>query len=113
MADARDLYATLAQVFPVLLLTIVWDREWLVRLAVRTRRTATTPGVLFWTKPVVRWYSVFLMFVLTAAIGACILVLAGMLDDARWLRGILVGATALALGTLAVRIAAGVLDATR
>jgi len=113
MAEDRDFYATLAQVLPVLLLTIVWDRDWLTRLGARTRRTASTPGVLFWTKPVVRWYSMLLTFILIAAIGACLLVLAGALDDAGWLRGVLVGAAGLALGTLAVRIAAGVLDATR
>ena len=113
MVDARDFYATLAQVLPVVLLTIVWDRDWLTRLASRVRRTPTTPGVVFWTKPVVRWYLVVLTVVLVGAVGLCVVVLAGALGDAVWLRVVLVAATGMALATLAVRIAAGVLDATR
>ena len=114
MTDARDLYATLAQVFPVLLLTIVWDREWLVRLPSRVRRSQAAPhGVLFWTKPVVRWYSIVLAAILILAVAACVLVLAEALADAIWLRVLLVTSLALALATLGVRIAAGVVEATR
>ena len=114
MTDVRDLYATLAQVFPVLLLTIVWDREWLTRLPPRVRRSQAAPhGVLFWTKPVVRWYSIVLATVLILAIAACVLVLAGTVADAIWLRVSLLASLALALVTLCVRIAAGVIEATR
>lgn len=113
MNENRDFYATLAQVLPVLLLTIVWDRDWLTRLPSRVRRTATTPGVRFWTKPVVRWYSVALTVLLIGAISGAILVLAGTVGDSAWLRGLLVSITVLALSTLAVRISAGVLHATR
>ena len=117
MADARDFYATLPQVLPVLLRTIVWDRDWLTRLGMRVRRTPTRPGVVFWTKPVVRSYSVVLTVVLVGAVGLCVValavVLAGALGDAVWLRVVLVAAMGMALATLAVRIVAGVLDATR
>lgn len=113
MPDARDFHSTVAQVLPVLLLTIVWDRDWLARLPGRRRRTATTPGVRFWTKPFVRWYSITLTVLLVMSIGTCVLVLAGAVNDAAWLRGVLVALTVLALATLAVRISAGVADATR
>jgi len=46
--------------------------------------------------------------------GLCpILLLAGTVGDSVWLRGVLVSITALALSTLAVRISAGFLQATK
>ena len=108
----RDFYATLAQVLPVLLLTIVWDRDWLAALSGR-RRGSGPDEVRFWTKPVVRWYTLLLNIVLLGAIGASVLVLAGSLDDTVWLRTLLVGAAAMSLATLLVRISAGVIKATR
>ena len=53
MSAYRDFYATLAQVVPVLLLTIVWDRDWLADLPNR-RRGSGPDEVRFWTKSVVR-----------------------------------------------------------
>lgn len=66
-----------------------------------------------WTKPVVRWYPLLLTAVLLSAIAASLLVLAGGLADAGWLRVLLLLAAAMALATLMVRIGAGVLAATR
>ena len=88
VADAQDFYTTLAQVLPVLLLTIVWDRDWLADLPARHRGTGAN-GVRFWTKPVVRYYSLLLSTLLTAAIATCLLVLAGTLADCGWLRATL------------------------
>lgn len=110
--DGRDFYTTLAQVLPVLLLTIVWVRAWLTSLAARHRGSGPD-AVRFWTKPVVRWYTLLLIAVLLSAIAAGLLVLAGGLADAGWLRVLLLLATAMALATLMVRIGAGVLAATR
>jgi hypothetical protein len=108
----RDFYATLAQVLPVLLLTIVWDRHWLDGLPARTRGTG--PGeVRFWTKPVVRWYSLFLTAALVLAIGGCLLVLVGAADDATWLRVLLMAAAGLSLVTLLVRVSSGIVTATK
>lgn len=109
--DGRDFYTTLAQVLPVLLLTIVWDRDWLTSLPARHRGSGPN-AVRFWTKPVVRWYTLLLTVVLLSAIAASLLVLAGGLADAGWLRVVLVLAAVMALATLMVRIGAGVL-ATR
>ncbi|MDN5851299.1 MAG: hypothetical protein L0K86_00370 [Actinomycetia bacterium] len=112
MSGYRDFYATLAQVLPVLLLTIVWDRDWLADLPGRHHGTGPDE-VRFWTKPVVRWYTLVLTAVLLGAIGASVLVLAGGLDDTAWLRTLLVAAAAMSLATLLVRIGAGVIKATR
>jgi hypothetical protein len=113
MSDNRDFYSTLAQVLPVVLLTIVWDRDWLNQLSSRVRRTPTTPGVRFWIKPVVRWYSIAVAAVLIGAVSLCILVLANAIDDAIWIRALLIAATALALLTLFVRLTSGIINATR
>jgi hypothetical protein len=61
---------------------------------------------------VVRWYSLVLAAILILSV-ACVLVLAGALADAIWLRVLLVASLALALTTLGVRIAARVVEATR
>jgi hypothetical protein len=57
MSDGVELYTTLAQVLPLLLLRIPWDRHWLDKLPSRILRTASSPGVIFWTKPRVRLHS--------------------------------------------------------
>ena len=59
-----------------------------------------------------RYYSLLLSTLLTAAIATCLLVLAGTLADCGWLRATLLLTTALALVTLLVRISAGVIKAT-
>ncbi len=111
MPGYRDFYATLAQVLPVLLLTIVWDRDWLADLP--NRRHGTGPDdVRLWTKPIVRWYTLMLTAVLLNAIGSSVLVLPGVLDDTAWLRSLLIAAAAMSLATLFVRIGAGVIKAT-
>ncbi len=113
MSGYRDFYATLAQVLPLLLLTIVWDRDWLATLPRRHRGTAGPDAVRFWTKPVVRYYTLVLTAALLCAIGVSVLVLAGTLDDTVGLRIFLVVATAMSLATLLVRIGTGVIKATR
>ncbi|MGR7026208.1 hypothetical protein [Geodermatophilus sp. URMC 62] len=102
-----DFYTTLAQVLPVLLLTIVWDRDYLDE-----PRTRNDADVVFWTRNIVRWYSVALSTILILGIAICLLVLARVLPDADWVRGGLTGVTALALLTLSVRIGARVVQAT-
>jgi hypothetical protein len=111
----RDFYATMAQVLPVLLLALVWDSRYLERLRRQTRRSRRVDpkGVLFWTKPRVRVYSLFVTSVLIAGIAVSMLVLSGALSDRAWLRGVLVGGLVLALVTLQVRIASDIVSATR
>jgi hypothetical protein len=89
---------TLAQVLPVvLLLTIVWDREWPARLPARRRRSSGFPGgVVFWRKPVVRRYSLALTALLLTSIGLVPARAGRAMDDVSWLRVALVAATCLA-----------------
>jgi len=90
---------TLAQVLPVvLLLTIVWDREWPARLPARRRRSSGFPGgVVFWRKPVVRRYSLALTALLLTSIGLVPARAGRAMDDVSWLRVALVAATCLGL----------------
>lgn len=110
-----DFYTTMAQVLPVLLLALVWDSNYLARLRAQSRRPRREDpaGVLFWTKPRVRVYSLFVTAVLAAGIGLSLLVLSGALADTPWLRGVLVGGLLLALLTLYVRISSDIIVATR
>lgn len=111
----RDFYATIAQVLPVLLLALVWDSRYLERLRTQPRRLRRVDpdGVLFWTKPRVRVYSIFVTAVLIGGIGVGLLVLADVLDDTVALRAVLVGVLVVGLVTLLVRISADVVNATR
>lgn len=72
-------------------------------LPARNRGTGPN-GVRFWIKPFVRWYILVLTTVLVTAIAISLLVLAGGLNDATWLRVVLVAVIAMALATLLVRI---------
>jgi hypothetical protein len=114
MVTKPELYTTLAQVLPLVLLTIAWDRDWLQKLQSRALRTPSNPGgVRFWCRSRVRSYSIAVVVVLTSAISICILVLAEVVADATWTRVAVITATAIALATLLVRLVAAVLDATR
>lgn len=111
----RDFYATMAQVLPVLLLALVWEANYLQRLRAQPRpsRRVDPAGVWFWTKPRVRAYSLFVAAVLVTGIAVSMLVLAGALADAAWLRGVLVGILLFALVTLLVRMSTDIVIATR
>lgn len=111
----RDFYATMAQVLPVLLLALVWEANYLQRLRAQSRplRRVDPAGVWFWTKSRVRTYLLVVATVLLGGIGVSLLVLAGALGDAPWLRGVLVGGLLLALVTLLVRIWTDIIAATR
>jgi hypothetical protein len=110
-----DFYTTMAQVLPVLLLALVWDSNYLMRLRAQPRRSRREDpgGVLFWTKPRVRVYSLFVTAVLVAGIALSLLVLSGAVPDTAWLRGVLMGGLLLALMTLYTRIGSDIVVATR
>ena len=74
--------------------------------------TGGSGGGFFWTKPRVRIYTLFVTAVLLAGIAVSLLVLAGALADAAWLRGVLVTGLLLALVTLLVRIGSDIVGAT-
>jgi hypothetical protein len=105
----------MAQVLPVLLLALLWDSDYLSRLRRQQRpsRRVDPAGVWFWTKPRVRIHMLFVTTVLIAGIAVSLFVLAGVLADAAWLRGVLVAGLLLALVSLLVRIGSDIVLATR
>src|SRR5256885_14368530 len=103
----RDLYATIAQVLPVVLLALVWESRFLETLRRQKRRPRSEDpehGVWLWTKPRVRIYSLFVATTITIDITVCILVLSGAIPDSHPLRGIVISGLVLALASLLTRI---------
>ncbi len=110
MAD--NFYATMAQVLPLLLLALVWDSGYLTRLR-RQRRRAGPGGVRFWTKPMVRVYTLAVTGIVVVSTAVTMFVLAGVIPDSYALRVTLSAGLVLVLGTLFTRITVDVLWATR
>lgn len=107
-------YPTMAQVFPLLVLTFVWNSGFLDRLRGQQRlpRGVDPAGVRFWTKPRVRWYTLVVTGVALVATGVTVFVLAGVIPDSYALRITLSCGLVLVLGTLLTRISFDVLWAT-
>lgn len=112
---SRDLYATIAQVLPVVLLALVWESRFLETLRGQQRLPRSQDpehGVRFWTKPRVRIYGLSVATIITLDITACVLVLSGIIPDSHPLRGIVISGLVLALASLLTRIWFDVLRAT-
>jgi hypothetical protein len=109
-----NFYATLAQVLPLLLLALIWDSDYLVRLRGQRRqpRRSDPAGVWFWTKPRVRVYTLGVAGIVIASISVVILVLAGLVPDSRALRIILTAGVLLVLATLLTHISVDVVQST-
>jgi hypothetical protein len=109
-----NFYPTLAQVLPVLLLALIWDSAYLVRLRRQRRpsRRNDPAGVWFWTKPRVRAYILTVTSETIASIAITMLVLAGLIPNSLGLRVALSAGLILLLATLAVRITVDVIRAT-
>jgi hypothetical protein len=112
--QANNFYPTLAQVLPVLLLALVWDSAYLIRLRRQQRplRRGNPAGVWFWTKPRVRLYTLIVTGETVTSIAITMLVLAGLIPDSVALRATLSVGLILLLATLATRIAVDVILAT-
>ncbi|WP_165944437.1 hypothetical protein [Micromonospora sp. KC213] len=110
-----DFYATAAQVLPVLLLALIWESRFLDRLAEQNRRPRRTDpdGVLFWTRPRVRAYSLFIVVTIMAGTALALLVLAGAVPPGPASRAVLTVCVLLALATLLTRVVVDVVAATR
>jgi hypothetical protein len=111
---ASGFYATLAQVLPVLLLALMWDSAFLVRLRRQRRlpRRVDPAGVWFWTKPRVRAYTLVVTSEVVASTAITMLVLAGLVPDSRALRIALCAGLVLLLITLLTRISVDIVRAT-
>lgn len=109
-----DYYTTIAQVMPLLLLALIWDSSFLDRLRGQRRpsRRVDPSGVLFWTKPRVRVYTLFVGGVVLASTAVAIFELAGFIPDSFTLRVVLACLLGLVLATLATRIWYDVVAAT-
>lgn len=110
-----DYYTTMAQALPLLLLALIWDSSFLDRLRGQRRplRRTDPSGVLFWTKPRVRAYTLFVAIVVLASTGVAIFELAGFIPDTFALRLVLACLFGLVLATLMTRIWYDVLAATK
>jgi hypothetical protein len=111
----QEFYTTLAQVYPVLLLALLWDSRYLDSLREQRRLSrADDPvdGVHFWTKARVRVYTIVLAFVLIGGLGATVFALAGLYGDSAPLRAALTAALLITLATLLVRVWGEVVRAT-
>jgi hypothetical protein len=111
---ASDFYTTMAQVLPLLLLALIWDSSFLDRLRGQRRplRRVDPSGVLFWTKPRVRAYTLSVATVVIVLTGVCVLELAGFIPNSFALRVVMSCGLALVLGTLLTRVWYDVLGAT-
>jgi len=111
---SNEFYATSAQILPLLLLALMWDSGFLLRLRGQRRllRGNGSDGVLFWTKPRVRGYVLFLVTVTVSATMVAILILAGFVPDNAIFRAGVSAAIGLALTTLLTRTAVDVVAAT-
>jgi len=111
----RDFYATAAQVFPVLMLALIWESSFLDRLRKQQRahRRDGPGGVWFWTKRRVRVWTIFIITVATLELALTLLILAGAFEDSITLRSVVIAGLALVLGSLLTRAVADTIDATR
>jgi hypothetical protein len=111
---ASDFYTTVAQILPLLMLALIWNSSLLTRLPGQRRllRRQDPSGVLFWTKPRVRAYTLFVAALVLVLTGVCVLELAGFVPDSLTLRVVMTCGLALVLGTLLTRIWYDVLAAT-
>jgi hypothetical protein len=109
-----NFYSSLAQILPLLLLAFIWESGFLARLRRqrRLRRNAGVMGVLFWTKPRVRVYTLAVASIVLGSTAVTMFVLAGMIPDSGALRIVLSAGLVLVLLTLLTRITVDVLWAT-
>jgi hypothetical protein len=111
---ASDYYTTMAQILPLLLLALIWDSSFLDRLRGQPRRPRRVDpsGVLFWTKPRVRAYTLFVAVVVLGSTAVSIFELAGFIPDSFTLRVVLACLLGLVLATIMTRIWYDVIAAT-
>jgi hypothetical protein len=111
---ASDFYTTMAQVFPLLLLALIWDSSFLDRLRRQQRRLRRVDpeGVWFWTKPRVRAFTLFVATLAVGLTGISLLELAGFIPNSLALRVVISCGLVLVLGALLTRIWIDVIAAT-
>ena len=103
----RDFYGTLAQVFPVLMLAVVWESAYLDKL-----RTQDRSAMRFWTRRRVRAWTIAIVAITVGEIGLITLVLANVVPDAWVTRALVIAGLACVLGTIMTRATVDIVNAT-
>jgi hypothetical protein len=97
----------LAQVFPVLMLAVVWESAFLEKL-----RTQDRSAMRFWTKRRVRAWTITIVAITVGEIGLITLVLANVVPDGWLTRALVIGGLACVLGTILTRAIVDITEAT-
>ncbi|GAB1691193.1 hypothetical protein [Krasilnikovia sp. M28-CT-15] len=105
----RDFYSTMAQVFPVLMLALVWESAYLDRLRTQARHRGR---VRFWTKSRVRSWTIAISTIAIVAVALAALVLAGIVPDSALIRVSIVVGLLCVLGTILTRAVVDIVEAT-
>ena len=110
-----ELYTTVAQVLPVLLLALMWDSAYLARLREQRRpsRRRDPGGGFWWTKPRVRLHILSVASLIMGDILLVVLVLAGVVPDVPAVRACAVAGVVVALTSLMCRVWFDVVEATQ
>jgi hypothetical protein len=108
MTPLRDFYATLAQVFPVLMLAVVWESAFLEKLRVQDRSR-----MRFWSRRRVRVWTITIVAITVGEIALIAVVLVDWVPDAWPIRAVVLAGLACVLGTILTRAIVDILEATR
>jgi hypothetical protein len=105
----------MAQVFPVLILAIVWESSYLEKLrkGKRVLRRHNPDGVVFWTKRRVRVWTISIIVISVTEISLIALVLSEFVRDSIATRLIVLTGLACILGSILTRAIADIVSATR
>ncbi|WP_239334610.1 hypothetical protein [Frankia sp. CiP3] len=111
--DHGELYTTIAQTTPVLLLALMWDSAYLDRVRTEHRPArGDGPAGFFWTKPRVRIFILSIAVLVMSTLLLDVLVLARAVADVALVRVTVVGGLVVVMGALLFRIWVDVLRAT-
>ena len=109
----RDLYATIAQVLPVVVLVLVFDTKYFERLGDEPDPARAVANHTIWKIGLIRWYTPVVAFLILADTAFCVVMLTNLIADATWTRWVAVTGAGLALVNLFGRIWFIVDSATR
>ncbi len=105
----------MAQVFPVLMLALIWESGYLERLRtqVRPSRRADPVTGVFWTKPRVRAWIIAVSGIAVGEVGLTAAVLASAVPEGPPTRAIVLAGLAVVLGTLLTRACVDIWHSTK
>jgi hypothetical protein len=89
------------------MLAVVWESAFLDRL-----RTQDRSAMRFWTRRRVRIWTISIVAITVGEIGLITLVLADVVPDSRFARGVVLAGLACVLGTIMTRATVDIIEAT-